>query len=779
MDNWEVLCHNSQSVQESLDAVLSFARLLDLQVDQQKTCVWAIRSEDRQRLRESGLKLVQDIRDLGAHLVYSKQVRNATLKQRFQSLEPFWSKLHRAQGGFKAKVRVVRTAGWPKALHGVSSTLIGKKHFHSLRVGMVKGLGLNKPGINPFLVGLAVGSVDPHFLAIIDTIRDWRRIGDFSHQEALLPSLHAMNQQVGPCSLTQVFQQRLHVLGWCLQANGAVLIPGRQQPIDINHCHWGELQVELDQAWLKVVCAQVAHRPCFHWLHRVNISHTRKAVDREESVAQGILRRLLTGATFTNEHACFWSHDGNDKCVACGGSDSLHHRFWSCPGTQSHRDKLEPCLLESLEELPAVIVDHGWTLTSHLAGWWKQYLCTLSDRVPVPDVKPCGPLTDVFTDGSCFWPTQEEFRIAAWAVCLAGPIHMNASANETVVLGAGHLAGLIQTAFRAELMALKVTLQWALEWTGVVRIWLDCQGVIDRYNLHAVGGKPVSAVSSNGDLWQEVVDLANSVGLHRIQLVKIDAHVAITDFTPEALRWARINNGCVDSAAKECNKSRGSGFWTLWHEHADTTVKLQQIADRVRAHQIAVLQTWNDMQEVSQPAMDREPKRGKSHRKIWNDVHCLEEVPVKAIRLLGQQFSSKLATWWNEIVDWTNQTLCWISFAQLYIHFQLTVRHPGLLRNKRKWVDPEVHQLCIPEDYSFRERSKWFRLSLQQLWKVAKFHIGTASTRPQSRMLLCHVGCVSMPIVDGAIDLIDCWLDGKVNPIMGCGVGLDRIPAAW
>ena len=245
VDNWEVLCQNPQSVQESLEAVLSFAKLLDLQVDQQKTCVWAIRPEDRQRLREAGLKLVHDIRDLGAHLVYSKQVRNATLKQRFQSLEQFWSKLRRAQGGFNTKVRVVRTAGWPKALHGISSTLIGKEHFHSLRVGMVRGLGLNKPGINPFLVGLVVGSVDPHFLAIIDTIRDWRRIGDFGHQEALLPFLHDTNSTVGPCSLTQVFQQRLHVLGWSLQTNGTVLVPERIQPLDINRCHWGELKVEL------------------------------------------------------------------------------------------------------------------------------------------------------------------------------------------------------------------------------------------------------------------------------------------------------------------------------------------------------------------------------------------------------------------------------------------------------------------------------------------------------------------------------------------------------
>ena len=304
----------------------------------------------------------------------------------------------------------------------------------------------------------------------------------------------------------------------------------------------------------------MAHRSCFQWLNRVNFQHTRKAVDRENLVAQGILRRLLTGATFTNEHACFWSHDGNDRCVVCGECDSLHHRFWKCPATQSHRDKLEHCLLASLEELPAVTVDHGWTLTSHLAGWWKQYLTTLSNQIPLPEVEPCGELIDVFTDGSCFWPTHEEFRMASWAVCLAGPIHMNASAAETVVLGVGHLAGLIQTAFRAELMALRVTLQWALKWSGV-RIWLDCQGVIDRYNLHVIGGKPISMVSSNGDLWQEVFELANSVGLSRIQLVKIDAHVAITDFTPEALRWARINNGCVDSAAKECNKSRGGGFW--------------------------------------------------------------------------------------------------------------------------------------------------------------------------------------------------------------------------
>ena len=47
------------------------------------------------------------------------------------------------------------------------------------------------------------------------------------------------------------------------------------------------------------------------------------------------------------------------------------------------------------------------------------------------------------------------------------------------VLAAGPLPGLHQTAFRAELYAVVVALEWASAQACEVQIWSDCQAVVD------------------------------------------------------------------------------------------------------------------------------------------------------------------------------------------------------------------------------------------------------------------------------------------------------------
>ena len=779
VDNWEVLCGSPASVLASLEATLQYAKLLDLHVDEKKTCAWATQGPDRQVLRQAGIPVVHDIRDLGAHIVYSRQIRNATQKHRFTSLDEFWIKLRRAPGGFQAKVRVIRTAGWPRALHGIAASLVGKKRFHNLRVGMVKGLAMNKPGINAFVFGQVVGNLDPQFLAIVETLRDCRRLGDGSHMQQMFQAMHAGETSLGQGTVTKVLQQRLQIVGWHIEQDGCVHSVGAGHRFHILQANWHAILWHLEKAWHKVVCVQVAHRPGFESLDCVNVPHTRTAVNNLPLVQQGICRRLLAGALVTNEHACFWSQDGNDKCIKCGQPDSLHHRFWQCSGTRAHRAKLDSSLVQVIEELPRVLTDHGWTLRSHLADWWEDYLQHLSTEIPAPECEPQTAVIDVFTDGSCYWPCEAEIRMAAWAVCLAGPVHQNASVDETTVLGSGWLPGVIQTAFRAELMALRVVLQWAVCWRGLVRVWLDCQGVIDRYNLHVIGAHAISAVMPNGDLWHEVVQLANRVGTERIQLIKVTAHVTIHEGLPEALRWAHMNNGCVDRAAKDKNSNRGAQFWVTWKAHADRVVCMQQLADQIRQHQVEVLDDWLDGPTVSTCVTKAEPKRGKEHPQLWQGVSRLDEVPLTAGRILSVSFATVLLQWWNEIVNWEAVSLRWISFTQLYIHFQLCTGHPGLVKKGRNWHDPQSDLLIIPESFSFRERCKWFRLTIQQLWKAADFKIATASTRPASQVLQCHIGCASVCVVDDVVCRVENWLVDRVPPILGCGSGLDQIPVAW
>ena len=461
VDNWEILCHDNHSLEAAWNATLTFADLLDLQVDRKKTCVWATTPECRQALRNGGFTLIQDGKDLGAHMVYSRQIRNSSQLQRFRSLLDFWPRLKRAVGTFACKLRVVRTAAWPRALHGVASSLIGRKHFHSLRCCLVRALDLQRPGVNSFVLCHLLGKIDPQFVALIETVRSWRQVGCKSHQLAMLQKGMSDQEAGHVSSLTSVLEQRLQVIGWKLDSDGILHRGDRFRTIDLSSHNWSELVWSIDRAWQFVVATQVRHRDSFQHFERADVEHTRAALNDFQPSEQGILRRILSGATITNQHACFWSESGTDVCIECGLKDSLKHRFWECVSTRDMRGQLDPAILEALSELPDLLTAHGWTLRSGLEEWWFQYLEGIDDAVPPLSVKPTGGFIDLFTDGSCFWPTEPSYRLASWAVCWAGQPSQMASPADSTLLGAGFLPGLQQTAFRAELTALKIALTWA------------------------------------------------------------------------------------------------------------------------------------------------------------------------------------------------------------------------------------------------------------------------------------------------------------------------------
>jgi len=79
---------------------------------------------------------------------------------------------------------------------------------------------------------------------------------------------------------------------------------------------------------------------------------------------------------------------------------------------------------------------------------------------------------DLFTDGACLLPHEPPLRLAAWAVTI-GRLDWNTLDHH--VLAAGPLPGLHQTAFRAELYAAAVALEWASTQACEMRIWSDCQ----------------------------------------------------------------------------------------------------------------------------------------------------------------------------------------------------------------------------------------------------------------------------------------------------------------
>ena len=781
VDNWEILCSDPTLIHQAFEATLEFTAALDLRLDRTKTLCWAVTACGRSLLRAAGFTVVNSCRDLGAQMVFSRQIRNATQQARFDSLSDLWSKLRKAKGTYRAKLRIVRTAGWPRALHGIASAFIGRKHFHRLRTGMMHALSLNKPGSNAYLQCCLEEGLDPQCWAILQSIREWRTLGDRCHQLHMLACLQDVDNQLHDASLTGILQQRLQVLGWKIDADGVV--SDRIGRFELATCNWTELVFRLDKAWQDVVSCQVQHRTDFLHFSSVDVSATRRSLMLYNVYDQGVLHHNLIGATVTNAHACHWSSTGSSECPACGQADSLFHRYWVCAASADLRRQIPWHILQAVPTLPRVLTCQSWTLGSPFVNAWHYYLDCLPKLVPKCPCPTSASWVDLFTDGSCMFPTAPEYRLSAWAVCYAPPPHLEFDLADVKVLGAEPLGGLVQTAFRSELFALLVALTWAGEWGKSVRIWTDCQGVLDKFSLIMDGGHRVPSCGANNDLWEECECNIRSLGRERVQIVKVAAHQSWSSETPEVTRWTWIGNACVDAAAKAANSQRSPDAWSLWSQHAKAVVSQQQIAEAIRSQQLAVGKRWTVEYgkhcEVL-PAVPHAPREARPLPFRCSGLTMPDSAPLAIISSWGSDFTELFLQWWGDIIDFQTPPTCWISFAQLYVDFQLMVHHPGLEKRGRVWFNPTLLPGSMPERHSFRLRCTWFRLTLQQWLKAIGVEATTAQTRPSSCHLACHIGCIALPAKPARLHHVEQWLRRCISqPIRGLGAGLDALPPGW
>ena len=105
----------------------------------------------RKALRAQGFRVLLGARELGAHVVYTRQLANKTAVDRFKCLDDFWAKLTSTWCSFRQKLVLVTRVAWPRAMHAISAVVVGRKHFESLRTHMMQSLHLQKPGANPVL----------------------------------------------------------------------------------------------------------------------------------------------------------------------------------------------------------------------------------------------------------------------------------------------------------------------------------------------------------------------------------------------------------------------------------------------------------------------------------------------------------------------------------------------------------------------------------------------------------------------------------------------------
>eukprot|EP00438_Fugacium_kawagutii_P002896 Skav223707 [mRNA] locus=scaffold2379:70914:75548:+ [translate_table: standard] len=563
VDNIEIVGEEVHDVISAVDTLKSYCHQLDLELDQPKQLFWSTSPQGRKELRGANIKVTYNVRDLGGQMTYCRKHANGVIRTRIKNMQHHWFRLARSQASYHRKILSLTAAAWPKALHGVSITILGPTHVASLRTGAMKGLGCKNRGISPMLhlSFLHPGLTDPGFYILWQTVASFRRYAD---RTIVWPTLDALvsktnpRQDPGPCS---VLLQRLHDIAWSWHGEGWIQ-DHENLWIHLHDSPVQMLRARLQQAWFVRVGTELAGtRTSFAGLHDCDPVFSIADSNDMSVDDQAVLRVVMNGAFYTRDNLVHSGKVETKTCPWCPATDSVAHRHWSCPFMSEVWGSVDEGFHQRLQGYPDSTQKHGWFPRLPRTREWLHHLMNLPDLTDEWLIDP--PLTGVlqmFTDGSAAYPSEPRLRLATWGFVLG-----DLQTDQFIPVGRGPVPGYLQTVLRAEILGAISALKFLLQTTQQGILWVDNLAVCNNVEMYQQGAAPPGEMETNHDLWTQLHTLVQQVGPRLLRCVKVPSHEDIHDFSEVIEQWVLKGNKAADIEAARAREDLPLSLIQCWH----------------------------------------------------------------------------------------------------------------------------------------------------------------------------------------------------------------------
>ena len=686
VDNIELTAPDAPTTLEALENFTKFTELLDLEVDADKTFVWATDKSQRQWFRQNNQKVKMWARDLGGHVQYSLQTTNSVVVSKIANFKHRWKDMCRSKATYAQKIRSLKALAWPNALHGISSVHLSDEHHDQLRSGAMLGINQQAKGASPKILLSLIEKplADPGFYVLWTTILDFRTQTNFDASAAILDNLTAtasarIRPTTGPCS---VLLSRLHQINWSWRDSKVTDHWGRT--IDIWDVCIQELYLRLSTAWQQRILGEVSSRKTFQ--KAFVDSNPRLTMEGLSSDPQeaSVLRKCLNGTFFTEDRRKHQLGEDATKCPFCNKTDGQKHRHWECEALRTAREGCPVTMLQKNCEQPSSVTDHGCIPNPPSLQKFQKMLLDLPDKTNEFFDNDIPSFVELFTDGSCIDSTDPMVRLAGWGVAVGTPHVPN---QEYAPVAAGMVTGLVQTISRAELTATYAAIKFGLQKCKPFRIWSDSSYVIKQIHRQIVRKNytPISNKIPNHDLIDQIrLSLleakTNFHGIHKVM-----SHPNIATLDPDE-EWVCKGNNAADSIASqsysECPK--------LMEVQQNLKDEISGLRDmRFWVHKILV--------KTGQMAMD---KQREMRRKDDDEDVVAIPIPRQLVAYQRWTFPNVLPEHlhkynipeWSTVADWV-QSLhsgterMHLSWYQLYadFHIQWPTHGPWYKSSSKRW----------------------------------------------------------------------------------------------
>ena len=776
VDDWQLIHENIVTHQVVLDKLDAFVAAIQMDVDRSKSFTWAAQASDRHQLRQNELSVVRHSRTLGAHTNYTLQCGNRVLTQRLSDMKGMWKLFRASLSPFSKKCIALRMMAWPRAMHGIAVVQVGKLHYSTLRTNAVRGLRNDRIGTNPIAHLSSIGfTCDPEGWALAQTLKDARSFADEHYFRALMIEAVHLQQDIPSNGPVRILLDRIATIGWTVTCHG--LLHDEVGSFDLFGVSIGELNMRLALSWPAVLARDLSHRGSFAGIQWADLGEVQRLASCFNLSDLVYLRCSWDGTMYTQQGKQHWVSENANKCRWCSQPHDFEHRMWQCPRFANSRALLPPHVLQRVDALSPCLRNHAWPVVSQSQVSFFQQLHSIPE-IPSHDyikTENFGRCSDLFVDGACLLPKDKVCRIAAFAVTAA---LTGASAYEHEILIAGHVPGILQSPFRAELWGLLHALQITERMTGHIRIWTDCAGVFSRAVLLQQGHSVVKSNHRHGDLWQRVSCLLDSLG-RRVSLHKVVSHIDVGTGQSEVECWAYWHNGLVDAAASAMNNRRSDYFLQQWEQCKQDVGVAREVHLEIAKHAARVGKIANE-NRVVQP--DVNPRLVRNEQKYGSKDNNVELPATMAVtssfsRKFGADFADKLQQWWNNTGHCYLQKpghLKWIAFTQLFCDFTLSTGVLGPWLISGKWGVPpsEVPLTKLP---NFAQQCRWFQMALKQYWRENNLLLRSKLQRPSSATLACWMNSALVIWDTARLDMIDQLVREQMGGVVDRSISLEKM----
>ena len=545
VDNLELLGRGSVALHEGALTMQAWADMWHLQLDMNKSYVWANNATLRKQCQALGWETKTHAKDLGAPMTYGSKHSVVDQVERIASLRSLWPLLRRLSCSLWHKQRLLYQAFWPRAFYGSAICCMSWQHIKQLRTEAMRALRVNRGGANPGmrLAVLSPPVTDPGYYQFWQVLLTFQRVA--KKQPGFVDLWHSFMSKYNGVPTYGPFGQLLEVcgqVGW--QVQPPFLIDHDGVKFNLVTVDRKQLEDAAIDGWRQGVAHVFSQRKDVQELCGIDWRVLQVVFRGLPGYRREALHVLQDGAFMESRVHSKYDLSKDGLCKHCGAVDTMLHRSTMCPARQGLYDSY-PIVMEQWHTLSqALFLRLLPSRNPHEATFKRLMQESQEKAICLQQLRSCSHL-DLFTDGSCKDPEVPWASVGAWAVV---------SATHDMVVARGCLSGMFQTSDQAELKAVAVALEYAICNKDTTTLWTDSAFAAE--GLHRLLVNPDDKPGGRYAIQWEHIQMTLRGHETRIMVQHVPAHVTAGHQCQDPDDWTARWNDRVDHEAMTAHSLR-------------------------------------------------------------------------------------------------------------------------------------------------------------------------------------------------------------------------------